>query len=86
MIICYTVPEIWHVMDVIAMLNFLPFYPLTAQKIKIKKKNALKYDLTHAYQKLWSDDVQYLRYGARQINERSDSLLGKVTYRSGCPT
>ena len=52
MIICYTVPEIWHVMDVIAMLNFLPFYPLTAQKIKINKKNALKYDLTHAYQKL----------------------------------
>ena len=34
MIICYTVPEIWRMRGVI---DFLPFYPLTAQKIEIKK-------------------------------------------------
>ena len=41
MIICYTVPEIWHMTDVIFVFHFglfLPFYAPTAQKIKIKKK------------------------------------------------
>ena len=42
MIICYTVPEIWHVTDVITIFfilgYFLPFYPLTAQKLKSLKK------------------------------------------------
>ena len=41
MIICNTIPEIWHVTDVIFffILNyFLPFYPLTARQIKILKK------------------------------------------------
>ena len=40
-IICYTVPEIRYVTDVICIFHsglFLPFYPLTAQKFKIKKK------------------------------------------------
>ena len=35
MIICYTVPEIWHVSDVIVIFilgNFLPFYPSNIQK------------------------------------------------------
>ena len=39
MIICYTVPEIWHVMDVIVIFilgYFLPF--LLAPKMKISKK------------------------------------------------
>ena len=42
MIICYTVPEIWHMMDVIVYFSlwaiFCPFTTLTAQKVKIKKK------------------------------------------------
>ena len=41
MIICYTVPEIWHVKDVIIFHFrhfFCPFTPLTTQKIKISKK------------------------------------------------
>ena len=44
MIICYTVPEIWHMMNVIVIFilgYFLPFChptPLTAQKIKTSKK------------------------------------------------
>ena len=40
MIICYTVPEIWCVMDVIVIFSFsaiFTFLPKTAQKIKIKK-------------------------------------------------
>ena len=42
MIICYTVPEIEYVMDVILLFNFELFFalltPLTTRKIKIKKK------------------------------------------------
>ena len=44
----HIVPETWHMTDVIFIFHFelsLPFYPLTAQKIKIKKKskNAWRY-------------------------------------------
>ena len=79
MIICYAVPEIWRATDLIFIFQFeyfLPFTPLTAQRIKIfkkckkkKKKNAWRYHrFTHAYQKLASDDVWVLRYGARQTD------------------
>ena len=41
MIICYTVPEIWHVTNLIVIFHFglflPPFTPLTAQKSKFKK-------------------------------------------------
>ena len=40
MIICYTLPGIWHVTDVI-IFHFgylLPLYPITAQKIKEHEK------------------------------------------------
>ena len=50
---------------------FCPFIPLAAQKIKIKKRKMKKkpwrYYFTYVYQKLWSDDVQFLRYGAWQM-------------------
>ena len=49
---------------------FCPFTPLTIQEIKIKKneKNSWRYHhFTYVYQKLWSDDVQFLRYGAWQM-------------------
>ena len=60
---------------------FCPFNPLTAQKSKILKKwkKAWRYHhFTYMYQKLWSDDVQFLRYGAWRTE--------KVTYRGGCCT
>ena len=47
MIICYTVPEIWHVLDVIAIFHFGQFSallppstppPLTAQEMKLSQK------------------------------------------------
>ena len=49
---------------------FCPFLALTAQKIKIKEnwKNTCRYHhFTYVYQKLWSDDTQFLRYDARQM-------------------
>ena len=42
---------------------FNPLPPLTAQK------NILR---THVYQKLWSDDVRFLKYDARQTDGRTD--------------
>ena len=34
------------------------------------KKDTWRYHFTHVYQKLWLDDVQFLRYGARQTDGR----------------
>ena len=61
-IICYTVPVIRRMTDVIFISHFGLFFallsPLRAQKIKIKKKNeknAWRYHhFRHVYQKLWS--------------------------------
>ena len=71
---------------------FCPFTPLTAQKIKTKKKmEKTPGDVTlqHLYQKLWSHDVQFPRYGARRMNRWTDGWTDgrteKMTYRSGCP-
>ena len=54
---------------------FLPLPPQTSQKVKIlkkwktkqnkQKKNTRRYHhFTYVYQRLWSDDVRFLRYGA----------------------
>ena len=74
MIIGYTVPEIWHMTDVIIFHfgYFLPFYPPNSQKNDNFKKNEKKpwryHHFTHVQQKLWLDDVQFLRYGAQQMD------------------
>ena len=90
MIICYTVPEIQRVTDVIFIFHFGLFFVLYPSnnpknqnlKKKKKKKNAWRYHrFTYVYQKVWSHDVRFLRYGARQTDGRK-----KVTYRGGCPT
>ena len=57
---------------------FFSFHPScpTAQKIKMGKKwkkNSLRYNhFTHIYQKLWSDDVQFLRNGVQQTDRWTD--------------
>ena len=57
---------------------FCPFTLLTAQQIKIFKKwknerNTWRYHhFTYVYQKLWSDDVQFLRYGVWQMDGQTD--------------
>ena len=68
---------------------FLPFYPPNSPKnenLKKKKKYTLRYhNFTYVYQRLWLDDVRFLRYGVRwmdgqtgQTNGRTDSTE-KVT-------
>ena len=57
---------------------------------KNEKVSSCSYHFTHMYQKLWSHDVWFLRYGAWQTNEQmerwTDTQTEKVTYRDGCPT
>ena len=58
MIICFTVPEIWHVTDVIVIFHFglcfaiLPPFQLKKQKFQKNEKNTWRYHSTHVYQKL----------------------------------
>ena len=55
--------------------TFCPFTPLTAQKSKFQKneKNTWRYHhFTRVYQKLWLDDVRFLRSGARRMDGRTD--------------
>ena len=40
---------------------------------------------THVYQKLWSYDVQFLRYEVRKTDGPTDGQTEKVTYRGECP-
>ena len=59
MIICYTVPEILRMMDVIDIFHFELFFcpftpspsapPLTAQKIKISKKSKKQMEISSFY-------------------------------------
>ena len=59
-----------------------PFPPhLTPKKIKILKN----WNFTHVYQKLWLDDVRFLRYGVRRTDGRTDGRTEKVT-RGVCTT
>ena len=54
---------------------FCTFTPLKAQKLKILKKwkNLWRYHhFTYVYQKIWSDDVRFLRYAARRMDEQMD--------------
>ena len=53
---------------------FCPFTPLTAQKIKMKKMKKVQryHPFTQVYQKLWSDDVWFLWYGAQQMEGWTD--------------
>ena len=70
MIICYTIPEIWHMTDVIVTFHFglffAPFTPITAQKMKIKKKTKKRLKISSFYisvSKWWSYAILFLRYG-----------------------
>ena len=70
MIICFTVPEIWRVMDVIAIFHFglfLHFYPRNSPKMKIskqwKKKSRRYHHFTQVHQKSWPYAILFLRSG-----------------------
>ena len=88
MIIGYTVSEIWHVTDKIVIFHFglfvalLPHPPLEAQKIKFLKKwkNTWRYNhFTQLDQKLWLDDIRFLRYGAEGQKKWHMTYLGAPT-------
>ena len=49
MIICYTVPEIWFVTDVIVIFHFGPFTLLTVQKMKLSWKWKNRLDILSFY-------------------------------------
>ena len=73
MIIWNTVPEIWHMTDVIIFHFGLFFALLQSKKIKISKKwkNSWRYyHFTYVHQKLWLDGVQFLRNGAPQTDRQ----------------
>ena len=84
MIICYTIPEIWCITDVISIFHFglfLLFYTPNSLKNqnfkKMKKNNIWRYHhFTYVYQKLWSNYVRFLRYGAW----RTDGQMDRCTY------
>ena len=65
MIICYTVPEIWHVTDVIFIFYFGLFFALLPpnsprnQNFKKLEKKPRDIIILHinVYEKLWSHDV-----------------------------
>ena len=75
MIIWYTVPEIWHMTDVIILCYFLPFYPHNSLKNENFKKNEKKpwryHNFTYVYQKLWLHDARFLRYGVRRMDRQT---------------
>ena len=81
-------------MDVIFIFYFGLFFTFLFPKSKKskflkKEKKARRYHFTHVCQKLWSQDVWFLRYGVqqtdRQTGRKADRRMEKVTYRSGCP-
>ena len=71
---------------------FLPFYipngPKNKNFYKMKQNSMRFHHLTYVYQRFWSHDVQFLRYGAQWTNglDRQDKQMENVTYRGGCST
>ena len=49
MIICYNVPETWCKIYIFHFGLFSPFYPITAQKTKLKKKRKNKPEVSSFY-------------------------------------
>ena len=104
MITCYTIPEIWHMTDIIYISYFGPFSAILPPKSpkkqnfkKWKKKNTWRYyHFTNVYQKLWSHDVRFLRYGVGWMNGPTDGQKNwhvemgrrteKLTCRDRCTT
>ena len=64
------------------------FYPYNSPKNQnFKKMNKTPGDIIilHVYQKLWLDNVRFLRYGMQWTDRQTDGRMEKVTYRGGCP-
>ena len=91
MIICITVPKIWHVTHVIVIFHFelffalLPPSPNSPKNKKLKKfKKIQDIIILHRYTKNYDS----MMYGSWDMvhNRQTDGRREKVTYRGGCPT
>ena len=85
LIMHYTVSEIWHVTDVSVIFHLGLFFallphptphpPEQPKKSKFEKndkKTWIYHHFTHVYQKLWLDDVWFLRYGVQWTDGQMD--------------
>ena len=81
MIICYTVPDIWPVTDVICIFHFGLFFTLlppnspTNQNLKKRKKNTRWYHHFRHVPKIMITWVWFLRSGAWQIDGQKDGQM-----------
>ena len=69
--------------------TFRSVTPLTTQKMKSlknEKSTWRNYQFTHVYQKFWSHDEWFLRYGAWRTERQTERRTEKVTYKDGCST
>ena len=81
MIICYTVPDIWPVTDVICIFHFGLFFTLLPpnspanQNLKKRKKNTRWYHHFRHVPKIMITWVWFLRSGAWQIDGQKDGQM-----------
>ena len=83
MIICYTVLEVWHVLFFI-LVYFLPFYPLTVQKIKISKKRKEHLKISSLYLCVPKIIIRWCM--VPEIWCITDGQTEKLTSTGGCHT
>ena len=86
-ILCYTVPKIWCMTNVIIfhLGRFLPFYPFNSSKNKkIINKTPGDILILHICAKNY-DQMIYISWDMVR-DRRTDRWTEKVTYRGGCPT
>ena len=85
MIIHYTVPEIWHVKDVIFIFHFGLFFVLLLAN-NPKNQNFEKNPLS--FYTWCTKNYDHTMYSSRDMvhNKRADGWREKVAYKGGCPT
>ena len=68
---------VWQMQLLFFILDyFFPFYPLKSKFFKNEKNTWRYHHFKYVYQNLWSDDVWFLRYGARWTGIQMDRKSG----------
>ena len=78
MIICYTLPEIWHVMDVIVIFSFWAIFYPNSQKNQNYKKMKRTPEISSFYTcvpKIMVRWWRFLRYGMQQTDGQTDRWM-----------